>query len=314
MVSGTDDDRGRIKSARFTFFGRKLDEDVRVDGGNDSSGKWRPAIAAAGRFVYVAWIDERDTSPEGIPFEHVYVARSRNGGREFEPARRIDVGGPVPLSAKLDNKWAPAITAYRRNVLIAWTDFRNYNWDIFAVTSSDRGETFLPNVRVDDFVPEIERLHHNPAVTIAQRSGRHLVSWTDLRAREPDTNIFFAASPDGVSYSANQQLDRSQVGFDPDTDTPSNQWSPQLAARGDDVCAAWQDNRLGNNDIFFAASNDGGLSFDADERVDDTGTGPSNQYNPDVAASSIRRTTVCYVAWEDTRDGDSDIYIASRRL
>lgn len=315
MASGTDDDRGRIKSARFTFRGRKLGADVRVDGGNDSSGKWRPAIAAWRRSAYVAWIDERDVSPDGIPFEHVYFARSRNGAREFEAPQRIDVGSPVPLSATLDNKWAPAVAAYRRNVLIAWTDFRNYNWDIFAVASNDRGETFLPNVRVDDFVPDVERLHHNPSVTIAQRSGRHVVSWTDLRAREPDTNVFFAASSDGgMSFSANQQLDRSRDGFDPDADTPSNQWSPQLAAWRDDLCAAWQDNRLGNNDIFFAVSRDGGASFGTDERVDDTGSGPSNQYNPDVAATSIRRTPVCYVVWEDTRDGDSDIYIASRRL
>jgi hypothetical protein len=315
LVNGSDDDRGRIKSARFTFLGRKLGTDVRVDGGDDSSGKWRPAIAAAGWFVYVAWVDERDVSPDGIPFEHVYFARSRSGGREFEPARRVDVGAPVALSATLDNKWAPAVAAYRRNVSIAWTDFRNYNWDIFAVASNDRGETFLPNLRVDDFVPDVERLHHNPSVTIAQRSGRHVVSWTDLRAREPDTNIFFASSTDGgMSYSANLQLDRSRDGFEPDSDTPSNQWSPQLAASGDDVCAAWQDNRLGNNDIFFAASDDGGATFGTDERVDDTASGPSNQYNPDVAASSIRRTPVCYVVWQDTRDGDSDVYIASRAL
>jgi hypothetical protein len=314
FVNGSDDDRGRINSARFTFLGRKLGSDVRVDGGDDSSGKWRPSVAASGRFVYVAWIDERDVSPQGIPFEHVYFARSGDRGREFEPARRIDVGEPVALSAPLDNKWAPSVAAYRRHVLIAWTDFRNYNWDIFAIASRDRGETFSPNVRVDDFVPAIERLHQNPSVTIARRSGRHLVTWTDLRSREPDTNIFFASSMDGTTYSANRQLDRSKSGFDADSDTPSNQWSPQLAASGDEVCAAWQDNRLGNNDIFFAASDDGGDTFGADERVDDTGSGPSNQYNPDVAASSWRRMPVCYVVWEDTRDGDSDIFIARRKL
>lgn len=315
MVSGTDDDRGRIKSTRFSFLGRKVGGDVRVDGGDDASGKWKPAIAASGRHVYVAWIDERDASPAGIPFEHVYFTRSRNGAREFEAPRRIDAGMPVGLSAMLDNKWAPAITAYRRNVLVAWSDFRNYNWDIFATASRDRGETFLPNVRVDDFVPDIERIHHNPAVAIVPRNARHLVSWTDLRAREPDTNIFFAASTNGgATYSANQQLDRSRDEFDPDADTPSNQWSPRLAASGNDVCAAWQDTRLGNNDIFFAASRDGGTSFGSDERVDDTDSGPSNQYNPDVAASRLRRTAVCYVVWEDTRDGDSDIYFASRTL
>jgi hypothetical protein len=48
--------------------------------------------------------------------------------------------------------------------------------------------------------------------------------------------------------------------------------------------------------------------------VDDTGAGPSNQYNPDVAIARTQGTTRCYVVWEDTRDGDSDIYLASRVL
>lgn len=315
LASGFDDDAGRIKYARFNLRGRKRGADVRVDSGADAAGKWRPAVAAAGRQIYVAWVDERDTGPDDLVFEHIYLARSTNRGRSFASPQRVDVGAPVGLATRLDNKWAPAITASRRTVSLAWTDFRNYNWDIYATTSTDRGVTFGANVRVDDFAPTIERLHGNPAVALSERDARIVVAWPDLRAREPDTNIFFATSSDGgASYSANAQLDSSRVGFDPDVDTPSSQWAPQLAARRDDVCAAWQDNRLGNNDIFFAASRDGGATFGVDERVDDSGEGPSNQYNPAVAITRSRGGTVCYVAWEDTRDGDSDIYLASRTL
>lgn len=316
LEAGNDDDRGRIKLARLSFRGRKYGTDVRVDDAADGSGAWRPAVATAGRYVYVAWIDERDLAPAtGFPLEHVYLARSPNGGRTFDPPQRIDAGAPVGLATNLNNKWAPAIAAHRRAVTVTWADFRNYNWDIFSVSSADRGITFGPNVRVDDFVPTVERLHQNPAVALVPASDGVIVAWTDLRAREPDTNIFFATSADGgTTFSANAQLDGSRTGFDPDTDTPSSQWTPSLAAHGDDACAVWQDNRLGNNDIFFAASQDGGASFGPDERVDDTGDGPSNQHNPDVAVARRYGITRCYAVWEDTRDGDSDIYFASRAL
>jgi hypothetical protein len=127
--------------------------------------------------------------------------------------------------------------------------------------------------------------------------------------------VFFATSSDGgATFSANAALDDSRAAFDPDADTPSNQWSPQLASFRDDVCAVWQDNRLGNNDVFFTASRDGGASFAANERVDDTGAGISNQYNPDVAITRFRGQVTCYAVWEDTRDGDSDVYLARRSL
>ncbi len=315
LASGLDDDAGRIAHARFNLRGRKRGPDVRVDSGADGAGKWRPAVAAASGRLYVTWIDERDAGSDGVAFEHVYFAASSDRGRSFGAPTRIDAGTPVTLAERLDNKWAPAIAADTRVVTVAWTDFRNYNWDIFSTTSTDRGASFGPNVRVDDFGPAIERLHGNPTVVLSERGDRVAVAWPDLRAREADTNIFFATSGDaGATFSANVRLDGSDAGFDPDTDTPSGQWAPQLAARRDEACAAWQDNRLGNNDIFFAASADGSASFGNDERVDDSGAGTSNQYNPDVAITRRRGQTVCYVVWEDTRDGDSDIYLASRAL
>jgi hypothetical protein len=315
FADGLDDDRGRIKLAHFTLSGRKLGTDIAVDGGHDSSGKWRPAVAAAGRQIYVAWIDERDVSADGIPFEHVYLATSGDGGRSFGPARRVDAGAPVDHSSALDNKWAPSIAARADSLMVVWADFRNYNWDIFAAASRDGGRTFGANVRVDDYAPEIERLHQNPSVAIVPSSGLAVVAWTDVRAREADTNVFFARSADrGASFSANAQLDDSREGFDADADTPSSQWSVRLASSGREVCAVWQDDRLGNNDVFAALSRDGGRTFGPSERADDTAAGPSQQYNPAVALTRADGKNVCYVVWEDTRDGDSDIYLAKRDL
>src|SRR4051812_5178568 len=83
---------------------------------------------------------------------------------------------------------------------------------------------------------------------------------------------------------------------------------PSLAAAGDRLFVAWQDNRLGNNDVFFRTSPDGGTTFAGSERVDDTGAGRSEQTRPRLAWAA----GACYVAWEDSRDGTSDIYLGRR--
>jgi hypothetical protein len=256
----------------------------------------------------VVWIDERDRGPEGEPLEHVYAARGSAVGTGFDPSVRVDAGAPVPLAAHLDNKWSPTIaTGADGTVYVAWADFRNYNWDIFAARSADAGRTFAANVQIDDF-PDLERIDERPTIGVDPLGTVH-AAWTDLRAREPDTNIFYARSEDdGATFSANRQLDDSKTGFDRDRDTPTNQWHPSLAAVGSRLFVAWQDNRLGNNDIFFTISSNGGGRFRPSERVDDSGAGTSDQSRPQLAWAQ----GTCYVVWEDNRNGTSDIYFGRR--
>jgi predicted amidohydrolase len=300
-----DDDRGRIELARFDLHGRKQGADVRVDD-TDAGGKWLPAVALVAGKPIVTWIDERDQGPDGATFEHVYAARATDGGG-FGANVRVDAGVPVPQSFFLDNKWSPTIaTAPDGRVYVAWADFRNYNWDIFLARSEDGGQTFGSNVRVDDY-PVFERLNERPTLAVGANGVVH-AAWTDLRAVEPDTNIFYAHSDLGASFSVNRQLDDSRAGFDPNSDTPSNQWHPSMAASGGNVFVAWQDNRLGNNDVFFTSSRDGGGAFAASERVDDTGVGQSEQTRPALAWAD----GACYVVWEDNRNGTSDIYLGRR--
>jgi hypothetical protein len=310
FAAGQNDDSGRIKLARFNAKGIKKSPDVQVDDGHPS-GKWMPALGTVGADPIVAWIDERDPGPEGEPLEHVYAARGRMGGTVFDAPVRVDAGPTDALATHLDNKWAPALATDGKSVFLAWADFRNYNWDIFLARSDDEGATWSTNVQVDDF-PDLERIDERPTLAIARKGPLH-VAWTDLRAREADTNVFYARSTDrGATFTPNVQLDDSKTGFDPDTDTPSNQWHPSLAVDGSALFVAWQDNRLGNDDVFFTTSFDGGASFAPAERVDDTGTGQSEQSRPALALSRRGAKRKCLVAWEDDRNGASEIYVARR--
>ncbi len=308
-VDGLDDDRGRIMFARFDVRGRPRGLPMRVDD-HDDSGKWLPSLAFSGSRPVVAWVDERDRGPGGEVLEHVYAARAPRRGAPFGLAVRVAADAPVPLAAHLDNEWSPAIRARGRRVHVAWVDFQNYNWDVYAAASVDGGVTFGPAVRVDDF-PAFERIHSRPAVAIARGSVH--VAWTDLRAREPDTNVFHASSADdGLTYSPNARLDDADLGLDPDRDTPSNQWDPDLAADRTRLFAVWQDDREGNNDVYFTAGDATTGAFAPSERVDDTGDGPSAQVRPRIATARHGRRRTCHVVWEDDRDGEPNVYAARR--
>src|SRR5262249_3995461 len=107
----------------------------------------------------------------------------------------------------------------------------------------------------------------------------------------------------------NRALDGSRVGFGVDRGSPSNQWHPSLALAHGRLFVTWQDNRLGNDDIFFTTSADGGATFAPAERVDDTGAGASEQTPPPLSLGGRRR---CLVVWEDDRSGTADVYLARR--
>jgi len=196
-----DDDAGRIMMARFSGRPRKVGFDVRVDD-QDGAGKWMPSIAFAGSRPVVAWVDERDLGPGGETLEHIYVARGLTGGRSFGPAVRIDAGTPDALALHNDNKWAPSLAAQKKQLVVAWADFRSYQWDIYSARSLDAGLSWQPNVRVDDSTV-FERVNERPSVAI-DRPGNVHVAWTDLRARQPDTNVFYTRSLDhGATFAPN---------------------------------------------------------------------------------------------------------------
>ncbi len=85
--------------------------------------------------------------------------------------------------------------------------------------------------------------------------------------------------------------------------------SPSIASDNGNIYVVWQDNRDGGSDIYYSRSNNQGVSFLRDVRVNDNPIGDGTyQQNPDVTAED----GTIYVAWEDGRAGVGlhEIYFA----
>lgn len=318
LALGTGLSDGRIMLARFDESLQRVDQqDLRVDD-FDGAGKWHPVVAMAGRRgnPVVVWVDERDAGPRISVLEHLYAARGRGRrGADGRPVVRFSRSRPVvrektldPLAVQLANEWAPSIAAVGRRLAVAWLDFRSYNWDVYASFGRSGIRYYRPPIRVDDS-QNFERLNSHPSIAHDDGTGALLLVWADQRDREVDTNVFRSVSTDGGrTWSSPARLDSADSGRDPDVQPPANAWQPEVAAAGGLSCVAWQDDRLGNSDVFAAVSGDGGQAFSADERVDDSGSGSSEQFGPSAAVGAGR----CYVAWSDDRSGDADIRFSSR--
>ncbi len=139
--------------------------------------------------------------------------------------------------------------------------------------------------------------------------------WEDARnGNLADRDIYF-------SYS----LNRGETWLEPiriNQDGPgSNQLRPQIAIDrpGQRLFIFWEDNRLGDYDIFYARSTDFGFTWEEPEYTNGDPVNPINDKNVNPRAEQRNVTastwhndqnneTYLYVAWEDYRNGNADIF------
>lgn len=267
--------------------------------------QWKPALAQSpGDVVQAVFVDERARHPDGgLPQAGVFHTRIV-GGRP-EAARRLDAPGATnPLAAKLDNAWAPTVAARGRDVLLAWLDFADYDWDVHSRQSSDGGAGFGPPRLVNSTPRELEALNDSPRALLT--AAGPLVAWTDWRKRDSSG----APHPAYDTYLAAPGGPNRQV--DPHGANQVSTFSPAVCASGRDALVAFQDASSGQNDVRLVRMR-GGARRGRTRRIDDVGRRGGNAWRPTLACSRGR----VLAAWEDERDGPPQIYAAvawGRRL
>ena len=272
--------------------------------------QWKPALAQGrGETVHAAFLDERARSADDdLPQAGVWYTRIDRGD-PGEP-QRLDSAEPGPQAdqvngEKLNNAWAPSISARLNRVLVTWLDFRDYDWDVYSRLSRDQGGSFGDERLVNDTPPADEALNDTPRAALG--AGRAFVAWTDWRKRasakdQPHQQYDIALAEPG----------EDNVRVDPHGGAQVSSFAPDICADGRDrAIVAWQDAAKGVNEIRIAVMAGGARR------------GPSRLVNDAPWAGSAWRPQLgCWgddvtAVWEDERDGPPRLYTAfanARRL
>lgn len=243
--------------------------------------------------LYLTWLDKR----EGGKF-HVYFARSEDGGVTWIGEKRVNSGG---LSV---DQYGPRIAVYGEKVFIVWSDQREGDFSIFMAVSYDRGDTFLPERRVND---DLEPYSQNDPDLAVDSTGLVYIVWSDNRLGSYD--IYYSTTRDGRNFTMNMLAYNGPEG--------GLELNPRVAVFSPGMVGiTWVDRSHDEGDIYFTYTINNGTTWTGARRVDDTqrtlGTADdeTKQEDPHLAFNSIGRPLV---VWADHRDElftRSDIYFA----
>lgn len=189
--------------------------------------------------------------------------------------------------------------AHESSVYVLWIDDRveSGRKDLWLNRSGDLGETWLEAParinRGDGLVADAELTCSADGV---------FVVWSDDRDGNLGRgNIYFSHSIDGTEFPEEDRL------ISADEEGLTEGLKPQIALLEERIAVVWSDDTYGSYDIFVNVSDDLGQSWQAPQRVDADQPGDGWSGRPQVA---IGERDEVWVVWEDTRDGEGDIYFA----
>ena len=311
----------------------QVDTDAQVPEQNENNNVLGPVaiqVVAPSKIVHETHEDFQMGVASGLDISHPYGVIKRGIFLEpytepevYYPDGQIDNPPAVPSHPNNVNQVKPAITGNGSGVLYAvWEDGRNggvFNRDIYFASSTNGGQTWsTPDVRINDDPIANTVNQVSPDIAYDRSLNRLYVVWQD--GRNGDYDIYFAYYDIAAdTWSTNQRLS-----IDPPTSPTANQLNPSIAvgnaqASGapDRVYVVWQDRRNGNDDIYLARSNDGGLSWNPLNNPglppdnyyvhDDVGPTEQNEVAPSVDVDGVGQV---FVAWEDWRVPDHpEVYV-----
>ncbi|MGH7719750.1 MAG: exo-alpha-sialidase [Gemmatimonadaceae bacterium] len=239
---------GALRFARSADGGRSWGAPVTVtDDSTFGSHNFHALHVARDGVVYVAWLDGRHGKSAA------FVTRSADGGRTWEPNRRVATGEACPCCR------TAIATAPDGTVYVAWRAVLPGNVrDIVLARSSDGGATWNEPARVhaDDWVFD-GCPHAGPSLQVGDDGRLHIAWWT---GKEGAAGVFYARSQDGgKTFGEPVPLGMA------DLSRPAH---VQLALGARDVVAAsWDDGTRQLPDIALRLSRDGGRSFAPAQRL-----------------------------------------------
>lgn len=256
------------------------------------------SIAVSEDRVYVIWANPDDNN--------VYLAVSSDKGKTFQTP-------PLRVNAEAGNTQGNPVVGADSfgNVYVAWEDKQTTvdgpDSDIFFRKGVPAGGSisFQDEVVVNDDVFSSGMDHDSPSLAV-DGGGNVYVAWVDPRNGSFD--IYFSKgtsdSNGQINFSANKRVSAS---LPPSIDFSDD---PSIAVDGSgNVYVAWTaiDADPGGNSFIYAAKGtepNGQIAFQSPVLASDT-----NSMLPLFPSVAADRGGKVYVAWEDFRGGDAEIFV-----
>ena len=232
-----------------------------------------PQMAVSGNSVYVVWNDN-STGIFGI-----FLAKSVDGGTNF--------GAPVNISRDIGSSSSPQFAVSGNDVYVVWQATTNGKYQIIFAKSTDGGATFGTPANISNNSGDSSF----PKITV---SGNNVyIAWA-FTVTKKDYDILFTKSSDGgTTFSTPVNLSNNF----------GDSGIPQMAVSGNNVFVTWENNGLGDFDVFVAKSTDNGNTFTAPVNVSHD---PKQSGAPQIAISGNN----VYVVWMDNTPGNYDVFVA----
>lgn len=301
-----EDDRDGVLENHQIYFNRSVDqgetfqaEDTLVEGNLDPDGlsmSLEPKIVARGRDLFVTWYDSLNGAYD------IYMSSHGSAGDEGEDWRvpiRVDLDDPAGGSYSAHPEIA--VSENGTDIWITWEDSRDGAPDIYVARSSNQGQSFEDQQRIDGGDDDGATESFTPQICTDQLSQVY-VFWHDSRGGDfADVYMNYSADK-GVNWSA------AAIGLGTDAPGLANSLFPRCVMNGGNAHVAWEDRRNDNYDVYYRAIANG---IPGEEMRADAGT-PDGQSNS-VEVRIATDLDVVAVSWSDDRTaaqgtGFTDLY------
>ena len=190
--------------------------------------------------VWVAYVAHSPRGPEALgPIRERPKSfadfQPKDGGDQVKLIRFAAgrPGEPIDVTAPGLDAWRPALAVLGDgSIVVAWSENRDGNWDLYSRSFDPARSTWAPSKRLTTD-PGSDA---DPALAVAP-DGKAWLAWQAWREGQADIHL---APLDDPAQPVNL------------TETPANEWSPSLAVDGSGrVLVAFDSYRSENHDVFL---------------------------------------------------------------